>query len=240
MVNVKQELMNFSYRELNVNWKDLFPRINFDLVRTDFTRFQNSNPHQTIFDVAKELWDGKYESVLKENGFWDTDYPTFGGHCHQCTPVLGLALSSLGFEVAYLECQRIESDFESSGLINKVDPRNESNDAMRDQFCKIGRIPYCCLEVTIDGEKFYLTGKHLKPEGKRAKALLSPSCYIDFVGTFAHQADASKSGIYLRTVRPKVNPHNVDFSKQVVWTKQTERDLEPEYFATFLRMNLTA
>ena len=33
-----------------------------------------------------------------------------------------------------------------------------------------------------------------------------------------------------------LNPDGMDFSRQVVWKKQTVRDPAPEFFATFLRM----
>ncbi len=94
----------------------------------------------------------------------------------------------------------------------------------------------CCLEVKLNGDKFYLTGKHLKPKDSETVALLSPVCYRDFIGVFRHPEDGTKSGIYLDTI--KIDSPDHDFSRFVVWRKQTERDPEPEYFATYLRMNL--
>ena len=41
-----------------------------------------------------------------------------------------------------------------------------------------------------------------------------------------------------KTIIPKTNLDKLDFSKRIVWTKQTSKDLVPEYFATFLRMEL--
>lgn len=229
--------MNFSYREIDVSPNDLFPRIDLAKVRRDFSRLVRDNPHETILNVARELWNGGYETILREDGFWDTDYPVFGGHCHQCTPSLGVVLHALGFKAAYLECQRIREHFEKTGLIEKVDPKEEQSQ-MNEQFCKIERIPYCCLEVTVNGGKYYLTGKHLRSDGDKTKVLLAPLCYTGFVGVLHHPDDVRKSGIYLRTVKPEKNPQSVNFSRQVVWTKQTSNDPNPEYFATFLRMNL--
>ncbi len=239
MIDLSKELLNFSYREIDVSFNEIFPRLNKGKVVQQSRRFAWKDSHQTVYTAARGLWlrDFGYETILEENGFWDTRYPQFSGHCHQCTPTLGLVLDSLDFNVSYLECQRIDNRFIETGIMEKVPPEQEPNPVMGGEFCCIGRIPYCCLEVRIGTQLFYLTGKHLKPQGYGAVALLNPQCYRDHVGFFPHQDDKHKSGIYLEPVTPH-NPQNLDFRRQIVWKKQTVRDPEPELFATYLRMNL--
>ncbi len=231
MVNLAQELLNFSYRELSVSLQDIFPKLNLDAVRSQFNHLKGKDPHRTVYNVSRELWNGGYASILENYGFWDEKYSTFSGHCHQCTPVLGLVLKTLGFDVSFLECFRIRESFLQTGVIEQVPPSEEPNPDVREEFCGINRIPYCCLEVLIDGQPYYLTGKHLKPSGDGAVALLTPVCYRDFVGVFHHPSDYSKSGIYL-------GPVSKEGDGRVVWLKQTEKDVVPELFATFLRMKL--
>lgn len=238
MVNIEKELMNFDYREIELDLKDLFPEIDLEDVKKSFSSLVSDDPHQTVFNIAEELWNGGYSEVLEKHSFWDGRYKRFTGHCHQCTPILGLVLKALGFKTSYLECFRIKESFLETGKIEKISPEEEPNPEMKSEFLRIQRIPYCCLEVEINGEKFYLTGKHLKPVDGITKALLSPSCYREFIGVFPHQSDKTKSGIYLKKVKPKENPGSLDFDRQIIWTKQTERDPSPEVFVTFLRMNL--
>ncbi|MDO8460383.1 MAG: hypothetical protein Q7S74_04700 [Nanoarchaeota archaeon] len=238
MVNLDKELRDFNYRRIYVNLEEIFPKLNLEKVRKRFFSLESDNPHQTIFNVARELWNGGYEAILNEYGFWDKKYSNFSGHCHQCTPALGLALKSLGFIVDYLECRRVNEDYLESGIIKPVSPMEEPNPQMKKEFCGIGRIPYCCLEVKIGQDNFHLTGKHLKPKGEGAIALLTPACYRDFVGVFRHQDNNNKSGIYLDSVVPASNPNRLDLGRMVVWKKQTERDPKPELFATYLRMGL--
>ncbi len=236
---ISNELQNHTYREMNVSLEELFPKLDKVKVYRATHAWKQTNPHETIFHAAREMWNGGYEKILNENGFWDTKYSSFSGHCHQCTPELGLVFRSLGFDtVSYLECYRIREHFPETGIIEKIPPEEEPNPLMKDEFCGIGRIPYCCLEVEANGEKFYLTGKHVKPEGEKTNALLSPACYRNMIGVFAHPDDVGKSGIYLQPITPKQNPNNEDFSKRIVWKKQTKKDPEPEYFATYLRMKL--
>ena len=232
MKSLNDEMLDFSYREMRVPLERVFPKLDRAGIKQQFAHLASQNPHQTVFNVARELWNGGYDKILQQYGFHDEKYPTFSGHCHQCTPALGLVLKELGFTVSYLECFRIREQFAETGVIEQVPPEEEPNPKMKEEFCGIKRIPYCCLEVMIDGEPFYLTGKHLKPKGDSAEALLSPVCYRPMVGFFAHQDDATKSGIYLATW----NPEN---ERQIVWKKQTVKDPAPEYFASFLRMELT-
>lgn len=227
MTSLNEELMNFDYHEINLDLKDIFPKINVAEIKQEFYHLKDDNPHQTILNVAKELWTNGYDSILKKYGFWDEKYQKFSGHCHQCTPVLGIVLKSLGFQVSYLECFRIRDDFLETGKIEKVSPEEEPNPERKDEFCGIGRIPYCCLEVDIEGKKFYLTGKHIKPINGEIKALLTPVCYRDFTGVFPHQSDKNKSGIYLKTFN----------SDRIIWMKQTEKDPQPELFITYLKLN---
>lgn len=248
-MDLEKEFLNITYHELTLNWNDIFPQVNADVVQNEFAHLICENDHDTVFNVAKELWNGGYEWIFKNCGFWDPAFGVFSGHCHQCTPALGLVLHVFGFSVSYLECHRIRAHVIETGILEQVPPKEETDPAMLKEFCAINRIPYCCLEVIIDNRTFFITGKHLKPEtnfpnktgittsGKNAKALLMPVCYSDLTGVFCHQDDSLKSGIYLQQVIPKQNPNNIDWNKQVVWMKQTPKDLSPEFFVTFLRMN---
>jgi hypothetical protein len=231
-----EELKNFSYREIAISPQDLFPRVDIEKLRAEYQKFVRNDPHLTLFTLARELWHGGYEQVMRECGFWEQD-SVFNGSCHQCTPILGLVLHSLGFQVAYLECFRIhEEPFFTTGHIERVDPEEETSQ-LREEFIKLGRIPYCFLEVTIDDVPYYLTGKHLKPEGNGAVALLTPVCYRPFTGVFHHQDDPSRSGIYIKTVLPEEHITTI-LARRVVWMKQTQKDPAPELFATFLRMDI--
>ena len=233
------EFRNFSYREIKVNLEQIFPNLNRKAIEKQFSKFKSQNQHETILNVTTELWNKEYENILDEQGFHDQEYSVFSGHCHQCTPALGLALKSLNFKVSYLECFRIREHFPQTGLIEQVPPEEESNLETIDEFCSIGRIPYCCLEVIINNKSYYLTGKHLKSIEGKPQALLEPICYSSSDNSiFMHQKDSKKSGIYLETVIPEKNPDNINFSRRIVWMKQTFKDPSPEYFATFLRMEL--
>ena len=237
-MNLEKELMNFEFRTADVQSIDIFPNVDVTSVRNGFAQFRNTNQHQTIFNVMREMWNEGYNFVFNNFSFWEHGNEKFRGHCHQCTPALGLVLGALQFPVSYLECFRIQDSFLNDGLIKKISPTEEPNPAMRDEFITIKRIPYCCLEVAVGEDKFYITGKHLKPEKNKANALLTPECYRQRVGVFPHQDDEGKSGIYLETFTPSQNPDLIDFSDRIVWKKQTERDPQPELFATYLRMNL--
>lgn len=237
-MNVKSELLNLSYREKVCELEVLFPKIKRDEIKKQYAQFVANDPHTTILAIALDLWNGKYEEFLNKYGFWDSSYANFSGHCHQCTPILGAVFRVLGFEVSYLECMRIKEHFSQTGLIEQVPPTEEPNMQVREEFCSIKRIPYCCLEITVDTKKFYVTGKHIKNIDGTPHALLTPICYEAFVGVVAHQSDKKKSGIYLQAVLPKNNPTQIDFTRQVVWMKQTLKDPQPELFATFLRMKL--
>ena len=142
------------------------------------------------------------------------------------TPILGLALHALDFNVSYLECFRIKESFLENGKIEMIPPEEETDAKNREQFIRIGRIPYCCLEVVIDREKFYVSAKHFKIKDEKVLAMLSPQCYRDFVGVFAHQNEETKSGIYLE---------NFSETERVVWQKRGEKDERPELFAEYSR-----
>ncbi|HLD15816.1 MAG TPA: hypothetical protein VJB94_04540 [Candidatus Nanoarchaeia archaeon] len=243
MTILANELMNHEYRKIEMPLEDIFPKlhkVSREDIKENFSKLKTNNPHETIFNVATELWDHYYSSILECDGFYDKKYSQFSGRCHQCTPVLGLVLNCLGFNVSYLECFRIKEHFSKTGKIEKVSPEEEPNPEMKAEFCSINRIPYCCLEVNIEGKNYYMTGKHLRPNksGEKIEALLTPECYIPFEGTFHHQLNNSKSGIYLQTVIPDKNPDSINFSERIVWKKQTFNDKNPELFATFLRMHL--
>lgn len=240
MFSLKKELTDFNYREVEVDLKSLFPRLDIVDVSNRFKHLESDNPHETILAVIKDLWNGGYDYVLENHGFWDKGYSKFSGHCHQCTPILGLVLRALGFEdVSYLECYRIYEHFIRTGDLEQVPPEEEPNPEMIGGFKKINRIPYCCLEVSIAGKSYYISGKHVKPKEEKMLALLTPGCYEDFSCIMPHQEDKNKSGIYLKVVIPHNNPGNKNFYRQVVWNKQTFKDVGPEYFAAFLRMKLS-
>ncbi len=232
MRSIGEEKLDLSQRRILINLERLFPQLNRSAVLHRFESFLDENPHQTVLDVAVDLWNGSYDWLLETQGFYDSKYEKFSGHCHQCTPTLGLVLKILGFDqVNYLECYRIHKNFGINGMAQIVLPEEEPNTDARDEFCSIGRIPYCCLEVKIGDESFYLTGKHIKSVDGTPKALLTPVCYRDFIGVFSHQNNKTKSGIYLALAEPNK-------SGAVVWTKQTEKDLQPELFYTYLTMEL--
>lgn len=236
-MQLAEELRNLSYRELQVSLQDLLPRADASRLKREFERFVKSDPHETVFGIARELWHGGYERVLEDAGFYEERFAKFSGHAQQCSVVLGAILHSLGFQVAYLECFRIhEGPFLRDGHIVRVGPEEEHG-ALREEFMEIGRIPYCLLEVTIDDVPYYVSAKHLRPHGTSALALLTPTCYRPFVGVFRHQDDHNRSGIYIKSVLPHEHITTV-FGRRVVWLKQTPRDPEPEMFATFLRMDL--
>ncbi len=231
--------MRFDFREIIVSLKDIFPKLDIKDIKEEFYFDEEAGAHQKIFDITRTLWDGGYKLIFDMYGFYNDKYNSFTGHCHQVTPALGAVLKANGFDdVSYLECYRIRNHFQKTGIVEMVPPAEEIDSGVRDEFCRIKRIPYCCLEVIIDGEPYHLSGKHIKPTENGAKALLSPVCYRDFAGVFAHQDDDTKSGIYLRTVKPLRNPGEIDFSKHIVWMKQTKKDTAPELFATYLRMKL--
>ncbi len=225
--------MNFTYRTETTPLRDLFPRFDAEDARRRFSSLKAKDPHQTVLNVIQTMWEGGYDYMLDTYGFWDIPHSKFSGHCHQITPALAIPLNVLGFEhVAYLECYRIHKEKFEQGLAEKVDPYDEPNPEVRDEFCSIGRIPYCCLEVKIGDELYYFSGKHVKLDGEVLKPVLTPACHTEFVGILRHPQDPSKSGIYLRTTVSKDQPD------RVIWYKQGSQDPEPELFATFLRMRL--
>jgi hypothetical protein len=222
------DLTNFKYREEKVKPQEIFPQFSLSVLQQKFPKKNLKNPHEVIFQTALSLWGGGYDFILDNFGFYDKKYSKFSGHCHQITPALGLVLLYFGFEVAYLECARVDP---KTGEM--ISPEEEKSD-MKEEFCSIGRIPYCCLEVNIKGEKFYLTGKHLSLQGGVAQSLLTPNCYREMIGVFPHQFNNKKSGIYLKQVK----------EKPFTWLKQ-KQDLktgkpleEKEYFQTFAYMTL--
>lgn len=215
-------LNNFKYRKEKVKAKEIFHKFNLEKLKSEFKYEVNGDPHQAILNITLDLWNGGYDFILDNFGFHDKKYSSFSGHCHQITPALGVVLATLGFKVAYLEAYRLDPFSEEM-----MDPKEEQSD-MKEEFCSIGRIPYCCLEVEIEGEKFYISGKHIKREDGEIKALLTATCYRDFIGVFAHPKDLDKSGIYLETV----------VKEPFTWRKQTAYDKEVEFFKTFAYMQI--
>ncbi len=238
MVNLDQERLNLDFREIEVDFESIFPRLNRERIAHQFAPLKRLMPHVAIYRAAQQLADGGYTQLLQEHGFWEGKSQEFTGHCHQSTPALGLALNGLDLAVSYLECFRINPDFEQTSKIEMVDPREEKS-AMRDRFIEIGRIPYCCLEVQINGRPFYLSPKHLHFQKREPlHAMLTPECYMDFDGYMRHQLDRDKSGIYLETVTPPHPVEDLDSKRMIIWRKQKLDEPSPELFATYLRMNL--
>ena len=226
------------YREVEITFQEIFPRYKKLDIKEYFEHLKDPNPHKTILNVAFYMSEFGYNQILDRYCFHQEDNYTFSNHCHQCTPALGLVLKNLGFKhVHYLECYKIEKQAFEQGFVRKLDPLKEKNSKNRAIFSSIGRIPYCCLEVNIEGKKYYISGKHIKLLDGKPQVLLTPNSYADFTGILHHPQDQTKSGIYLKTIKPNV-PSNIDFNEEVVWIKQTYEDPEPEYFYTFLRMNL--
>lgn len=223
-------LLDLDFRKEKLESWEIFPAFDIKEARTMFGRLEEENPHETILNIAINLWkhDG-YEAFLKAFGFHDLRSKEFSGHCHQITPILGIVLKMNGFKnVKYLESYRIDAQKFKEGVIEKLSPDLEANEANKQAFIEMGRIPYCCLEVKIGKESFYISGKHIKKVEDKLQALLRPECYRDFTGIMHHQNDEAKSGIYLKKLQD--NP--------IVWTKQTFKDAELEYFAVFAEMEM--
>ncbi len=231
------DLADFTPREVDIIPQDVFPNFNQkELLDSSFVpqndrvkkllHGKSEDLHQLILDTALAMWDGGYDFMINKFGFYQPgEYQKFKGHCHQITPALGVVLKSLGFSrVVYLECFRVDP---KTG--EKIDPKEEPDPQMRDEFCGIGRIPYCCLGVEVGGEMFYLTGKHIKPgDNGQPKVILTPDCYRDFVGVLRHPKDSSKSGIYLKVVK----------EEPFTWQKQVDgKDGSSEFFQAYVKMN---
>src|SRR3989338_2667410 len=238
-MDFEREKLDLRVREEKVSLEVVFPKLNREKVKRDFSRFQSSDPHQTILDVMKQL-TGKqspsYTSFLDEHGFYESGKECYDNHCHQSTPVLGAALVSLGFKVHYLESYRIRESFEKNGANVQVPPSEEPDAKMRDEFIAIKRIPYCCLEVDINGSPFYVSAKHIKEnDDGSVKVVLSSECYRENIGVLAHPKDDRRSGIYLQRI---VSPIGIgDSEKHIVWKKQVDgKDPAPELFFAYLRM----
>ena len=240
MFNISEEKLDLSQRTLEVPWSDIFPKLNQRQILERFSTLKErfTEPHELLFEVAKDLALGGYDWVLSTQGFYEKGNEQYSGHCHQSTPVLGLVLDTLGFRnVVYLECYRIRNDFSQTGISEKVPPEEEQS-TLRNEFITLRRIPYCVLEVAINGKRL-ISGKHLKAVADEASALLTPTCYENFIGVFPHQSDNTRSGIYLETVNPISNPKGQDRGKYPVWKKQAlGKDPLPELFATYLRMEM--
>lgn len=237
LMDLRSELLNFNYREIEIEPRNVFPKINMDLLRERFSYLKKADPHETIFNVLKALAHGGYEYVINEYGFWDSNEQVFLWQNHQCAAIFGVVLRALGFEVSYLEAQRIREHFSKTGMIETISPGRDDG-TRKQEFILLRRIPYCCLEVSIRGQAFYISPKDLAFEGGSTRALLTPFCYRNFLGIFRHQSDSSKSGVYLSPVIPEFNIAKANFSRRIVWMKQNERDSEPELFCTFLRMKI--
>lgn len=240
MFDLSKEILDLNYREVTVSPSDLFKDISLTDLAEQWKHLKDRDEHRTILNVALAMWGNQgYSNLLDKHAFWEKGSEKFTGHCHQCTPALGVVLRALGFrDISYLECFRIREDFPKTGKIEMVPPSEETDDKNRPAFIEAGRIPYCCLEVVINHQPFYFSGKHIKPKADGSpEALLTPVCYRDDIGVFKHQDDKRKSGIYLAPVIPK-HPEK----RRFVWRKQTYQNaadgFEPELFATYLRMKI--
>lgn len=240
MFDLQHELFNLNYREVIVSPKDFFPKLNLERVKARFLHLRKADPHQTIYAVCRALSEGGYSLLMDEQGFWHPDYQKYSNHSHQCCSILALVLYSLGFEVSYLEGFRIRDYVLRTGIIEQVPPSEEENPKNKPEFEKIKRIPYSCVEVIVRGLPYYISPKHAQIDlgTNSLQALLKPECYSEFIGTFRHQNDGTKSGIYLKAIKPENNLQKHNFTKRIVWMKQTFKDDFPEFFATFSRMKL--
>ena len=54
MFELNNEKLNLEYREVQVNLKDIFPNLNFENIKKEFMKLKKDNPHETVFNVAKE------------------------------------------------------------------------------------------------------------------------------------------------------------------------------------------
>ena len=238
MIDLSKEIFNLNYREIEVPLRSLFPNLNLDSIEIRFKHLKKTNPHETIYLVARALSEGGYDLVLNEQGFWNPEFSKFTGHANQCAPILGLVLTALGFECSYLECFRVRDHITRTGMIDPSQANEEKDLKKKEQWARLRRIPYSILEVNIKGINYYISGKHLSAKEDYVKALLKPECYNEFIGIFRHQDDSTKSGIYINAIQPQNNLQKANFNKQVLWRKQTSQEEFPEYFLTFLRMKL--
>ena len=164
MSRIIQEKLNLAQRTIEVELVEIFPNLDREEVHTQFSHLRfNGYHHLTAAAVARELSRGGYEKLIQSQGFYDPDKNQYTGHCHQSTPMLGLVLIALGFtNVAYLEGFRIRDNFSQTGIIEMIPPQEEQDQSNRLEFIKIGRIPYCCLEIDIGGVKKYISAKHVQ------------------------------------------------------------------------------
>lgn len=242
-MNLHEKLRDFEYEEIELPTHEIFPKLNFkefteqyglvDLVKV------NKNPHKIILQILTTFWDEVYAQFLEKYGFYDQKYIKFSGHCHQISPIDTVAFLATNYfeKVVYDECFRVDP---KTG--EKIDPINESNPEMREEFCGIGRIPYCRVGLQFDNRIHYVDGKHLNlGVDQKPQALLAPECYEDMVGVFAHQNNPSRSGVYLRRFYFPWMKHD----EPPVWEKrkidpQTGVVLEPgEFFRTYKRITIT-
>lgn len=239
-MNLDQELRDFEYRQIDLSPKDILPKFDLDefrkIIGPDLKGVKR-NPHLVVLDTTLKLWMEGYDQIIDKFGFWEKGFDQFSGHCHQISPVLGLALLVKGFdEITYREGYRMDL---LTG--NKFDPNLEPNPQMREEFCGIGRIPYCHTGVVIGDKEYIFSGKHLKSESGRAQPLLTPVCYQQMEGVFIHPFDITKSGIYLE--KKFEGDKILSPNREIIWMKQKVNQdgsaAEPaEFFKTFLDIRL--
>lgn len=185
-----------TYMERELPLRRYFPRYTQSAFLAAFGKgrtVRERNPHERLLVTAQELAEGGYERLLAEFGFHDK-YKTFSGHCHQMTPALGAVLLARGFRKTYhLECARMDND-----TWEFIHPRHEEDPGKRPEFCRIGYIPYCALEVWINGKPYFLSPKHLGFERGEPAPRLAATSYkrLGKGEVVGHPDDASQSGIY--------------------------------------------
>ena len=236
---------DLTVRAVDVPLSLLFPRLDIEDVKRRFPISEAAEPDEAIAHALHLLWKNKGEGfteLLQAYGFHEAENSTcYTGHCHVATPSLGLVLAANGFEnVAFLECFRIRpGPYFSDDRCVMVPPGEEPDAAKRDEFIRIGRIPYCCLEIEIGrqeggravSQKRHVSAKHTRPGEKEGLiSLLDPRCHLSEPGAFPHPGDPSVSALYLTAL--------IGADKRVVWPKKGPEDDTSELFAEYLRMNL--
>ena len=93
MINLKEELEDFTYRERKLHTTDIFQhpkRVHKFLQNPRLREVVQaiSSPHEQILALAEGFWNSGYHNFLDAGGFYDPEFTKFSGHCHQFSPLL--------------------------------------------------------------------------------------------------------------------------------------------------------
>jgi len=234
--------------------KQLFPRYELGKLFQEFGvgRWAKSisvaSRHDLLVKTVEMLegpkGDGEgYRKFIELFGFHN-EHTVYEGHCHQRSPIVGAVLLARYFSgVAYLQCAQVDSD----NRTKLIEPHTEPDPERRAEFQEQGYIPYCCVETYIDGQRRYVSPKHLRMVDGRLTTLLRKPCHArmrrgeELVHPdmqFARGKRDQRSGIYLVDGRRAFI--NIGQGMQFCWYKwpRSEPQEKAETFMTFRRMEL--